>query len=547
MLAAGYISALAPELIILVAAIVALTIGMLGRGRASGLIFIVAAVGIVLATWASYAAWDSSACTECTGCMASAGQDAKVVDDGLSGIRLGSLANYTRLITLIIGALLLLVTWHLPGGADRGEFIGMLLFSMGGAMLTGLADDLVVLIIALELVSMPTYVLVATGRQDLRAQEAGIKYFFLGAMASAVAAYGFSFLYGLAGTTAISTPHPGQTATIAQALLAGPTGFIVVAGLTLTIFGLAFKVAAVPLHFYAADVYEGAAAPVTGMLGFMPKLAGFVALAKILGTMGGDLPGVVYWLVWGLAAATMIVGNVLALMQTNVKRILAYSSIAHSGYMLVAVLVGPELMSGSPIRDGIGAMLFYIFIYGATNLGAFAVVGLLRARGDTEGDRLDDLAGLHRAHPLIALCLAICAFSLMGMPPTAGIWGKVYIFGSAVSLSQSDPHKVSMIVLAVIGMLTSAIGAVYYLRIIAACYLREPAGEVRTIGCGLLRLGVGLAAVIVIIAGLAPGRIIGSARQAADDVRPVAAKAPVTRPAPTAQSPAVPPSAGPTS
>ncbi len=534
MLAAGYISALAPELIILAAAIAALVIGMIGKGRGSGLVFLVAIVGVIAAGYVTYDAWGGSTCSACAACV----HEAAAGDDGLAGIRLGSLASYTRLIALVIGALVLLVTWHLPGGADRGEFISMVLFSMSGAMLTGLADDLVVLILALELVSMPTYVLVATGRQDLRAQEAGVKYFFLGAMASAVAAYGFSFLYGLAGTTAISTPHPDQTATIAQALLDGPTGFIVVAGLTLSIFGLAFKVAAVPLHFYAADVYEGAAAPVTGMLGFMPKLAGFVALAKILGAMGGDLPGVVYWLVWGLAAATMIIGNVLALMQTNVKRILAYSSIAHSGYMLVALLVGPELMSGSPIRDGIGAMLFYIFIYGATNLGAFAVIGLLRVRGDSEGDRLDDLAGLSQAHPLTALCLAICAFSLMGMPPTAGFFGKVYIFGSAVSLSEGDPHKVSMIVLAVIGVLTSAIGAAYYLRIIAACYLREPTGEIRLVGCGLLRLGVGLAAVIVMAAGLAPARIIGTAREAADEVRPVAEKGPTTRPAPTAKSPA---------
>ena len=508
-LANGYISALAPELVLILAAIVALMIGVFGRGRASGLIFLVAAAGIVLSAYATV-----SPC-ECTSCCTAAADGG-----GLSGIKLGPMASYTRLITLGIGALLLMIAWHLPGAADRGEFFAMVLFSMTGAMLAGLADDLVVLFIALELVSMPTYVLVATGRQDIRAQEAGVKYFFLGAMASAMMAYGFSFLYGIAGTTAISVAHAAGGDTVVQAVLDSSDNLVVVIGLALSLFGLAFKVAAVPLHFYAADVYEGAAAPVTGMLGFMPKLAGFVALAKLFGPVGVELPDAIFWLVWALAGATMIVGNVLALLQTNVKRILAYSSVAHSGYMLVAVLVGPALMTGSPIRDGVGAMMFYIAIYGATNLGAFAIIGLLRANGHAEGERLDDLSGLSRAHPLIALAMAICAFSLMGMPPTAGFIGKVYIFGSALSLDAADPHKVAMIVLAVIGVLASAIGAVYYLRIVAACYLGEPRAELSTVRCGLLKLGVGLAAIIVMIAGVLPGRLVSSARQAATDVAP---------------------------
>ncbi len=506
MLANGYIEALTPELILTVAAIAALFVGVFGRGRLSGLVFLLAAVGIAASAYATLAP-TGGGCPCCE-------------ETALTGIKLGPMATYTRLITLAVGALLLLICWHLPEAANRGEFFGMVLFSMTGAMLTGLADDLVVLLIALELVSMPTYVLVATGRNDVRAQEAGVKYFFLGAMASAFAAYGFSFLYGLAGTTAMSAAHAGQQASIAQAMIGHSGDFVVVVGLALSIFGLAFKVAAVPLHFYAADVYEGAAAPVTGLLGFMPKVAGFVALAKILGTVGSEMPEVIFWLIWGLAAATMLIGNVLALMQTNVKRILAYSSIAHSGYMLVAVLVGPTVAADSPIRDGVGAMLFYIAIYGVTNLGAFAIVGLLRARGGMEGDQLDDLAGLSRSYPGIALCLAICAFSLMGMPPTAGFMGKVYIFGSALSLEAASPHKVSMILLAVVGVLTSAIGAVYYLRIIAACYLREPTAEVGAVRCGLLKLGVGLAAVIVMLAGLLPGRLVAGARQAAGDVVP---------------------------
>ena len=514
MLAYGYIQALAPELILTLAAILVLLVGMFGRGRGPWLVFCVAAIGLLAASAAMLNAPDAASVH-------------------LAGVKLGPMATYTRLITLAFGLLLLLISWHLPGGTDRGEFFALVLFSTTGAMLTGLANDLIVLLIALELVSVPTYVLVASGRTDPRAQEAGLKYFFLGAMASALVAYGFSFLYGLAGTTVIFATSPGQVS-LSSAVAAHRGEFLPVAGLSLAIFGLAFKVAAVPMHFYAADVYEGAAAPVTGMLGFLPKLAGFVALARLLGTMGGYLPDVIFWLVWGLAAATMIVGNVLALLQGNVKRILAYSSIAHSGYMLVALLVGPVHPLDAPIRDGVGAMMFYIGIYGAMNLGAFAVVGLLRTRGGTaEGERLDDLAGLARTRPAAALGLAVCVFSLMGMPPTAGFMGKVYVFGAALSLDKTSPDKLSMIVLAILGVLTSAVGAAYYLRIIAACYLREPTGEIRTVPCGLLKLGVALTAVLVLVAGLVPGRLMAGARRAAGDVAPARIAAPAQTDQPT--------------
>ncbi len=495
-LASGYMQACAPEFVLTAVAVLVLLFGVFGRGRGQWLLFLLAAGGII------------GALVAILGLPGGA---------SLPGIKAGMLATYTRMITLAFGLLLLLITWHLPEGADRGEFVAMVLFSTAGAMLTGLADDLIVLLIALELVSMPTYVLVATARRDLRAQEAGMKYFFLGAMASALTAYGFSFLYGVGGTTNLST----GAATITATTLANSDHFFVIAGLAISILGLSFKVAAVPLHFYVADVYEGAAAPVTAMLGFMPKLAGFVAMAKVLATVGGNLPEVVFWLLWGMAAATMIVGNVLALMQTNVKRILAYSSVAHSGYMLVALLVGPVAHPNAPIQDGVAAMLFYIALYGATNLGAFAIVGMLRVRaGTSEAEQLDDLAGLSLAYPGAALMMAVCAFSLMGMPPTGGFVGKLYIFGSAMSLDSANEQKYAMIVLAIIGVLTSAVGAAYYLRIVAACYLRQETGELRRVPCGLLKLGAALAAIIVIAAGLAPGRLMAGARQSSGDLLP---------------------------
>ncbi len=384
----------------------------------------------------------------------------------LAGMRFGPLAYYIRLIALSVGFLVLLVHWHLPHPSERGDVFAMILFSLAGILITSLADDLVLLFLAVELVSIPSYILVSISRSDLRAQEAGLKYFFLGALSAALLAYGFSFLYGASGTTSLS--H----------MCFSDAGGFVTLGLLLAFSGVAFKVAAVPFHVYAADVYQGAASPVTGLLGFFPKVAGFVALVKLLFlvqppdllTTGWNLPAAAFAFLWVVAAVTMTVGNVLGLMQSNVKRMLAYSSIAHSGYMLVGLLAGPAVRGG-PLRDGLSAMLFYIAIYGAMNLGAFAVLALIRARGRA-AEELDDLAGLGRREPLAALALAICVFSLMGLPPTAGFFAKVYVFSAAISAG--GEYGLSLIVLAVIGVINSAIAAGYYLRIVAACYLREP-------------------------------------------------------------------------
>jgi NADH-quinone oxidoreductase subunit N len=429
------------------------------------------------------------------------------------GIRLTSLACYVRLVALGIGLVVLLVHAHLPQPDERSELFSMILFSLTGILLTALADDLVLLFLAIELVSVPTYVLVSIGRSNILAQEAGVKYFFLGALAAALLAYGFSFLYGAAGTTVLSRMSLDGTAAYATI------------GLLLAFSGIAFKIVAVPFHAYVADVYQGAASPVTGLLGFFPKVAGFVALIKLLlilqtrgpGLIGWDISNIGFVFLWLVAAATMTVGNVLALLQSNVKRILAYSSIAHSGYMLVAVLVGP-VTSGGPLRNGLSAMLFYIAVYGAMNLGAFAVLSLLRARG-REVEELDDLAGLSQHQPLAALALAVCVFSLMGMPPTAGFLGKLYIFGSALSAGPAHPHHLALIVLAIVGVINTAVAAAYYLRIVAACYFRAPTEEIalqprsRPLQVGLL-----CCCLAVLFIGLWPQPLIRMTRQPSYDL-----------------------------
>ncbi len=439
-----------------------------------------------------------------------------------------SLVLYARLLTLSVGVLIFLACRSVPEPQERSEFFSLLLFSLAGISLVAIANDLILLFLALELVSVPTYILIGLSRRDIRAQEATGKYFFLGAFAAAITLYGFSFLYGAAGTTQLF-PTAASDASIAG-LLEMPSKAadkLVVLGLLLSLVGLTFKLAAVPLHFYVADVYQGAASPVTGMLGFVPKFAGFLALIRILSMTGWTIGDGLFWMLWALAAATMLVGNTLALMQQNVKRMLAYSSVAHSGYMLVALLAGPALASTGatgPLSDGFAALLFYMTVYAVMNLGAFAAISFFRKPGTDEEDSaetLDDLTGAGRRHPWAALALAVCVLSLMGMPPTGGFFGKLYVFSAALSCSADTPRHTAMIVLVVIGVLNAAIAAAYYLRIVAACYLRPQTEEARRVTgstCRALRTCLAICAVFVMLVFLRPSLLMTSSVAAVKDL-----------------------------
>ena len=497
------LSALAPEFVLLVGACLVLIVGVRTRRDesphlASGLTLLVVVLALVLAVTTDLPA------------------------DGLlvPGLWLTSLTVYVRWVTLAVGLAFVLVNWRQPAAAERGEYHALLLLALLGVLLTASANDMVVLLLALELVSVPTYALVALSRPTQRAAEAAVKYFFLGALAAALMAYGFSFLYGAAGTTRLfeRTASGEVAAVLGQAGVLGAYGLI---GLLLVVGGLAFKVAAVPFHVYAPDVYEGAAAPLTGVLGFVPKMAGFVALVKLLSACGWSVPAPVLWALWALAAATMTAGNVLALLQTSVKRLLAYSSIAHSGYLLIAVLVGPVVGEG-PLRDGVAAMLFYLAIYGLMNLGVFAVLATYRgAEGELE--TLDDLAGLSQRAPVVALGLAVCVLSLMGFPPMAGLWGKVFIFSSAFSVDAEHAFRVPIVVLAVIGVVNSAVAVAYYLRVLAAAYVRESQTPRVAVGGMPIRWGLVLCAVPMLIAFAWPNGVARRAVQATASLRPVVA------------------------
>jgi NADH-quinone oxidoreductase subunit N len=368
-----------------------------------------------------------------------------------------------------------------PLRTNRAEFYAFFLFSLTGLMLCASADDLVWLFLALELTSLPTYIMVTisqTGRAGARSQEAGVKYFFLGALGAATFLYGFALLYGGTGTTNL----PQMRAFFDAHGLQG----IAQAGLLLSLIGVGFKIAAVPMHLYTPDVYEGAAAPVSAFLAFTPKTAGFIAIILLCSTVGwGEgaypghgLPEAVRLTLWVMAALTMTVGNVLAIWQNSVKRILAYSSIAHSGYMLVGVIAGPG--DGKSIsHNGIAAVLFYLLCYGIMNMGCFAVLACLERRPPSPGVRspadeppheietVDDLSGLCRTHPALGWTMVVCSLSLMGFPPLLGFLGKLPLFTSIIAAGD--------VTLAVVLGLNSAIAAYYYLRLAWASYLQDPA------------------------------------------------------------------------
>ena len=346
-----------------------------------------------------------------------------------------------------------------PVRVIQGEFYAFLLLSLCGGMLICHATDLVWLFLAFELCSLPTYVLVAIGRGADRSMEAAIKYFFLGAMSTATMLFGFAMLYGATGTLELSAM---SEAFQLQSQTTG-IGSVAIVGVLLAVIGICFKLAAVPMHFYAPDVYEGASNPVAAFISFVPKVQGFVTLVLLLGTVGWSaggesaIPQVIAAVLWMIAVLTMTLGNIGALLQRSAKRMLAYSSIANSGYMLTGILAGPAL--------GIDAMLLYLLTYGVANLATFGSLAAIERNGQ-EVDSLDDLAGLRVRAPMVATALAIGALSLTGIPPLVGFWGKLDLFMASAESGQ----RALLVAMA----LNSGIAAFYSLRLVAGPFVAEP-------------------------------------------------------------------------
>ncbi len=493
------LSTLLPEIILVVAGCAVLLVSQAQRDalrRAANWVALLAILVAALLIWAAPSVVGSTGIT--TG----------------SGLVYDPLAGYVRISTLILGFLIALVNWSQARDSERGEFLSMMLFSLAGLLLVGAADDLVTLFLALELVSIPTYIMVALSRTRRVALEAATKYFYLGALSAAIMAYGFTFLYGVSGTTEIS----GSIAAVSDALTMPGTlpHALASLGLLLAFGGLLFKIAAVPMHFYIADVYQGAASSVAGLLGFVPKLAGIVAIFRLMTLAEWQtLHGGLFWLLWIVAAVTMTVGNMLALQQTNIKRMLAYSGIAHSGYMLVGILAGPVGARGALLGDGAAAVLYYVVIYGIANLGAFAVLALLRVRGGA-CETLRDVAGLLRRNPALALLLALAMFTLMGLPPTPGFWGKLSIFGSALAAAKTagGAYESWLIALVVIGVLNSAMAAAYYLRVIAAVLLYENEEPASAVSRDAVQMGALLCGLMLLIFTFRPADLLNRGRDA---------------------------------
>ncbi|MGE5195467.1 MAG: NADH-quinone oxidoreductase subunit N, partial [Deltaproteobacteria bacterium] len=390
--------------------------------------------------------------------------------------------------SLVVGALFVLFSMQSQSESKTAaEFYGMLLLVHAGMMLVSAAADLVLMFVSLELISIPTYVLLYLGRKDYASQEAATKYFLLSVLSAAVLLYGFAFLYGLTGTTRLDAIQQ----VLSDAYKAGEEGTpgrggsaLGIVALVLIAAGLGFKLAAVPFHFYAPDVYEGTSAFMAGLLAVVPKAAALFALVRVLSQamVGFETTGQQLMLI--LAGITMTGGNCLALLQTNVRRMLAYSSIAHAGYMLIGISVGfweswnPRLsldgtgvLQGMGLPGGVQASELYLLAYALTTVGLFGVLAYL-GRPGKQIDHIDDLTGLAKTHPFAAVAAALFLFSLAGIPPLPGFWGKLSVFAAALGVRQSvsstlfEVHP-AFAVLAVLGVLNAAIGAVYYLRLVS--------------------------------------------------------------------------------
>lgn len=393
-------------------------------------------------------------------------------------------------LTILLGAalsILMAINFVRVHGVDQGEYYVLILFAVVGMILMATATDLIVIFLALELLSLPLYILSAFKREDARSLEAGIKYFLLGAFASAFFLYGIAFIYGGTGTTNLMK--------IAAILGKPSSNDLLLIGAGLLIVGFAFKVALVPFHWWTPDVYEGAPTTVTAFMSVATKAAAFGAFFRAFLVALPSL-GVDWQLILALVAVlTMTVGNVAALMQSNIKRMLAYSSIAHAGYILVALVAMGENASSS--------MLYYLLAYTVTNLGAFAAVIAL-SDGTRERLELSDFGGAAQKHPFVAAALTVCLLSLAGFPPLAGFFGKFFIFSTAVEAGWAW--------LAVIGVLNSLVSVYFYLRPIVQMYMSETKpGWDRIRVDPLVGVALVIALVAVIALGISPSPIVALA------------------------------------
>jgi NADH-quinone oxidoreductase subunit N len=434
--AAADLLVIAPEMVLTGFALVILLMGVFIRTEQRGFLGYMAVVGALAALASLY--WVMGTEANAFGAM----------------VRIDPLSFFFKVVIAIICLLTVLVSlgYAQREGIGFGEYYVLVLFATVGMMLMASAANLLIIFLGLEVMSISIYILVGIMRDDTRSVEAAFKYFLLGAFASAFLLYGIALIYAATGT--LDLAGIGQVL-VDRSWISGLP--ILITGAALLLVGFGFKIALVPFHMWTPDVYEGAPTSITAFMATGVKAAGFAAFVRVFFSA---LPALQpYWkeILWILAVATMTVGNIIALTQSNIKRMLAYSSIAHAGYILVAFTAGNEL--------GMASILFYLLAYVFMNIGAFTVVILLGKKGK-ENTLLSNYEGLGYHHPLLAIAMAIFMFSLAGIPPTAGFMAKFYVFSAAI--------KADYYWLAIIGVLNSAVAAYYYLRVLIYMYFREP-------------------------------------------------------------------------
>ncbi len=462
------LAGIAPEIILTIAALFVLTLEMARLSR-PGIMLFVAAMGIVFAG----------------GALAQAGGEERVLFGGM--LRLNSFSIFLDFLYLAVGlATLILSQGYLEkkGNETRGEYPALILFAVIGMMLMTQANDLVMVFLGLELLSLSLYVLVGFLRHDIYSNESGLKYLLLGAFATGFFLFGAALTYGATGTTNFDG--------IALAIASGDilSHVFLSLGIGLLLIGFAFKVALAPFHMWSPDVYQGAPTTVTGFLCTAPKAAGFGALMKVFMTAFPEVHAEWQTLFWILAALTMTVGNISALVQSNVKRMLAFSSISHAGYLAMGVLVLDN--------NSVGAMLFYLAVYSAMNLGAFAIIAA--AEREEKGVIFEDYRGFSSRHPWLSAAMALFLISLAGFPPTAGFAAKYGLFSIVIAKGY--------IWLVIIAVLNTLVSVYYYLRLVVNMYMREEEEVLRPV-TGIMVVGlIVLLVAAVLLFGIAPGFLL---------------------------------------
>ena len=467
--------ALAPVLIVLVTAFIVMFAELFAKDKR--VLGYVSIAGLVIALVVSNSLFDN---------FAAPVYQNMFISDGYALV-----LNFVFIITAIL-SILISLSYMGDRGLQRGEYYSLILFSTGGMMLMAGATDLIIVFMGLEIMSIALYILAAFNRQKMASGEVGMKYFILGAFATSFFLYGVALTYGATGTTQLVeignwfAGNPGS--------LSDPIALV---GLSLLLVGFAFKIATVPFQWWTPDVYQGAPTSVTAFMSVGAKAAGFAALLRLLMVSYGQAFTVDWQIaVAVLAVVTMVGGNIAALAQKDVKRMLAYSSIAHAGYIMVGVVAGTQ--------QGVQAVVFYLLSYAFMNIGAFAVVAVLERRSGI-GSKFSDYAGLATRKPFLAFVMALFMFSLTGIPPFIGFWGKWYVFSAAVNANYGW--------LAVIGMLSSAISAFYYMHVVVRMYFRPAPADADDVIipiklAGPITVTLAITAIVTILFGIWPTPLI---------------------------------------